>query len=77
MSTEFRKELEQLINRHSLENGSNTPDYILAGYLHRCLLNFEKTLELRAAWYGRSDKPGQAVALNPAPAPASNPPKKD
>jgi transcriptional regulator with XRE-family HTH domain len=50
----FRESLQQLINFHSLENGSNTPDGILAGYLHRCLLNFDETLQQREAWYGRA-----------------------
>ena len=38
---DFRKELEDLINRFSKENGSNTPDFILAEYLEGCLSNFE------------------------------------
>lgn len=38
---EFQKELEQLINRHSVENGSNTPDYVLAQYLVACLAAYE------------------------------------
>ena len=29
---EFKKELEKLINKYSLENYSNTPDYILTDY---------------------------------------------
>ena len=49
--SEFRKELETLINCHSKENGSNTPDWILAGYLERCLENFDETIELRNNWY--------------------------
>ena len=36
-TTEFRQELESLINRHSMENASNTPDWILADYLAACL----------------------------------------
>ncbi|HSW65257.1 MAG TPA: hypothetical protein VLH56_18395 [Dissulfurispiraceae bacterium] len=31
--TGFRAELETLINRYSKENGSNTPDFILADYM--------------------------------------------
>jgi len=38
---EFEKELTNLINKYSIENGSNTPDYILARYLIRSLQNFE------------------------------------
>lgn len=37
----FRNELESLINRHSMENGSNTPDFLLAGYLQSCLDAFD------------------------------------
>ena len=29
---EFIKELKTLINKHSIENGSNTPDFLLARY---------------------------------------------
>jgi len=53
MSEAFRNDLEQLINRHSLENGSDTPDYILAAYLTNCLVNFEEALKARSAWYER------------------------
>ena len=42
---EFKKELAELINRYSLENGSNTPDYILAEYLVRCIDNFDQTIK--------------------------------
>lgn len=52
MST-FREELQHLINYHSMESGSNTPDGILAGYLARCLENFNLTMEQREDWYGR------------------------
>ena len=38
---EFRKELSHLINIHSRENGSNTPDFLLADYLNRCLNVFD------------------------------------
>ena len=47
----FLKELEILINKHSKENGSNTPDFILAEYLDDCLKNFDKALYRRSGWY--------------------------
>lgn len=37
MNDDFRRELTELINRHSLENKSNTPDFVLADFLIRCL----------------------------------------
>lgn len=49
----FRKELEELINKNSLENGSNTPDFILAEYLTDCLSTFDKIVYKREEWYGR------------------------
>lgn len=48
----FTKELESLINRHSLENGSNTPDFILAQYLNQSLETFNTIMEVRDQWYG-------------------------
>ena len=33
----FRKELAALLNKYNKEIGSNTPDFILAGYLIGCL----------------------------------------
>ena len=49
----FRKELENLINRHSIENGSDTPDFMLATYLVSCLENYNEVIKAREKWYGR------------------------
>ena len=49
----FQKDLETLINRHSMENGSDTPDFILAEYLCDCLASFEVASCRRERWYGR------------------------
>lgn len=43
----FRKEIESLINRHSMENGSDTPDFILADYLVACLTAFDAAVKRR------------------------------
>lgn len=51
---DFTKELQSLINRHSKENGSNTPDFILAHYLNRCLDTFDIITKRREKWYGRN-----------------------
>lgn len=50
--TDFRTELEQLINRHNRENGSDTPDFILAKYLSDCLIAFDAATRQRDTWYG-------------------------
>ena len=49
----FRSELERVINCFSRENGSDTPDFILAEYLTACLDAYDKALQRREAWYGR------------------------
>lgn len=49
----FKKELEELINRYSMENRSNTPDYILAQYLFACLMAFNEATTSREVWHGR------------------------
>ncbi len=58
----FRSDLESLINRHSMENGSNSPDFILATYLASCLRAFDTAVSERERWYGRGvvpcDPPG-------------------
>ncbi len=51
--SELRKEIEQAINRHSAENGSDTPDYILAEFLVGCLTAFDVALVERERWFGR------------------------
>lgn len=54
----FEKELEKLINKHSLESDSDTPDFILAKYLKSCLLAFNGATRRREKWYGReTDEP--------------------
>lgn len=65
----FRTELESAINRHSKENGSNTPDFILAQFLMDSLSVFDNAVRARELWNGR----GPAVC-GPPDAPASPPP---
>lgn len=48
----FRHELASVINRYSKENGSDTPDFILAKYLHDCLDAFDAAVKDRTRWYG-------------------------
>lgn len=49
----LRKDLESLLNRYSLENGSDTPDFILAEYLIQCLTAWNVAVKDRERWYGR------------------------
>lgn len=49
----LEREIAQVLNIHCQENFSDTPDFILAQYLLRCLDNFNKTITRREYWYGR------------------------
>jgi hypothetical protein len=51
--SEFRNKIEQLLNSVSAENGSNTPDFILADYVIACLTAFDSAVRGREMWYGR------------------------
>lgn len=53
----FIKELEAIINKYSMENASNTPDFILAQYLCNCLRAWEEATQQREIWYGRDARP--------------------
>lgn len=50
----FERELSDLLNTFSKENGSNTPDFILAEYLVNCLDAFNRATHSRAKWFGKS-----------------------
>jgi len=80
----FERELENLINRHSQENASNTPDFILARYLFRCLHVWNSGVQEREAWYGRPahyiatiDVTGPIDVTYPVTTPLTPPPGKD
>lgn len=49
---EFVIELCNLINRYSVENISNTPDWVLADYLNNCLKVFNVATRNRDNFYG-------------------------
>jgi hypothetical protein len=49
----FRSEVESAINRCSMENGSDTPDWILARFLQSCLEAFDAAVRDRETWWGR------------------------
>lgn len=53
----FEKELEYLINRYSLENESNTPDFILAEFVKNCLKAWNKATKERDNWYSVNLEP--------------------
>lgn len=44
-----------------MENGSDTPDFILAEYLKHCLIAFNLMVQAREKWYGRPCGNGAAI----------------
>jgi hypothetical protein len=49
----LQEELAHVLNKHSAENGSGTPDFILAGFVTGALRAFDESVAAREKWYGR------------------------
>jgi len=47
----LHRELSAVLNRYSVENKSDTPDFILATFLLDCLKAFEAATNTRTLWY--------------------------
>lgn len=56
----LEQEVAEVLNVHSAENDSNTPDFILAQYLLGCLAAFNAAVQQRETWYGRDGRPSFA-----------------
>jgi len=50
--TKLENKLGDLINIECRENDSNTPDFILAEFMMKCLDAFELASNKREVWYG-------------------------
>lgn len=61
MESELEREIAAALNRHSVENASNTPDFILAQYLIACLAAWNTGVQQRENWYGRDPRPGAPI----------------
>ena len=44
-------DMRDLLNKHSAETASDTPDFVLASYLMGCLNAWNDASKLRAEWY--------------------------
>ncbi len=51
---DFLSALTNLLNVHSMENGSDTPDFILATYLGHCLYAYNDAVSHRDKWSSRT-----------------------
>jgi hypothetical protein len=66
----FEADLASCINRWSVENGSNTPDFILAQFVIGVLRAFGVTVEKREEWHGRPfNLISDPLAIGPGPVP--------
>lgn len=63
----LRYEIEKAVNRVSAENGSNTPDFILADYLVSCLAAFDRAVTHRERWYGYRMRPAMPDSIQREP----------
>lgn len=52
--TSLRDEIRDLLNSRSKENGSDTPDWILAEFLLDSLEAFDRATNMRSRWYGHT-----------------------
>ena len=68
MTATLRQEIAAAINRHSAENGSNTPDFILAEYLTDCLAAFDKAVNMRSRYFTSGPAGGPTVPRGLCPA---------
>lgn len=55
----FKKELTSLLNRYGYDTTCETPDYILADYIGKCLENYCATIQLNIAWHTGWKKLGE------------------
>lgn len=60
--SELEKDIAALLNKHSAENNSNTPDFILAQFLSGCLASFDTAVQQRETSCGRDPRPSEALS---------------
>lgn len=57
----LRDELTDLLNKHSAETASGTPDFVLADFLLGCLAAWDESVPRRDAWRGREKPPDETA----------------
>ena len=57
MMTQFEIELKHLINRHSIENEVNMPDFILAAMICHMIAAIGPSIKRTLDWYGHHPAP--------------------
>jgi hypothetical protein len=59
--TDLEREIRQVLNRHSAENYSNTPDFVLANFLLRSMDAFTTAVKARDSWFKFNPWPNRPV----------------
>lgn len=62
--TEFEIELSALINKHNLESGSDTSDWILANFMIDCLRAFNSAIFSKENRNGKFRPPKDKIFVN-------------
>jgi hypothetical protein len=69
MKAEFEKELTHLINRYSIENEVDMPDFLLARMLCAMIESMGPTVKATLDWHGcdsvRHPRPNNAICVKP------------
>ena len=65
----FEEKLRHLLNTNSMENHSNTHDFILSKYLLECLSAFNRATLERDRMYGVRLEPGRTTLFFKVPQP--------
>lgn len=64
IDTKLMGDIKELLNSHSREQDSDTPDFILAEYLMACLEAFEVGVNRRDVWYGVNPSPANKIMVS-------------
>lgn len=58
---DLEKELAQLLNKHSMDSATNTPDFILARHIIRDLDTYRETVSEVKRWHNSDDIRSQSA----------------
>lgn len=59
--SELGRELAGVVNKFSAENGSDTPDFILAAVIEDVIASWNKHVRERDRWHGRINRPNMPI----------------
>lgn len=63
---EVMRDIAHVLNRHSIDNELNIPDFILAEYVFRNLMDLKGALNKTQSWEGKENLPveGGSIEVN-------------